>query len=123
MEGGGSLRLPAGAITHTEQRQQHPTHPDVRPAVPRNSKDVQGGEEEGNSHTSWMTKFSERRGKNRGYLRLIRTETTTRRELKTLHLRDLRVENTAAVSLSTLFPKTRCQMAVGTYIRHVPRSV
>lgn len=48
--------MPAGAII-AKKRQQHPTHPDVHPAVPRDSKDVQGGEEEGDSHAR-MTKSS-----------------------------------------------------------------
>lgn len=47
---GGRQPVPAGAIIHAEQRQRHPTHPGVHPAVPRNSKDVQGGEKEGNLH-------------------------------------------------------------------------
>ena len=53
---GGWQPAPAGAIIHTEQRQRHPTHPGVHPAVPRNSKDVQGGEEEGNLHAWHKTK-------------------------------------------------------------------
>lgn len=51
----GRQPAPAGAIIRTEQREQHPTHPDVHPAVPKNSKAVLGGEEEGNSCTR-MTK-------------------------------------------------------------------